>query len=75
MTNSKDQFFSDVEKPYETVADSFRDGLGGKPLTVRLGDLWNGLLQAADERDPEAPLRSPSAVPLLDDMQGILHWD
>jgi hypothetical protein len=78
MTNSKDRPnpFGDIEKPYETVADSFGDGLGGKPLTVRLGDLWNDLLRAADDRDPDAAApRSPSAVPLLDDMKGILHWD
>jgi hypothetical protein len=65
----------DIERPYETVADSFSDGPRGEPLTVRLGELWNDLVRAADERrDPEAP-RSSSAVPLLDDMKGIVQWD
>jgi hypothetical protein len=65
----------DIEKTHETVAESFCDGLGGVPLTVRLGDLWTDLVRVADEqRDPDAP-RSPAAVPLLDDMKGILQWD
>lgn len=77
MSNRKDLLkpFGDVEKPHETVADSFSDGPRGEPLTVRLGDLWNDLVRVADERrDPEAP-RPSSAVPLLDDMKGILQWD
>lgn len=66
----------DIERPHETVAESFSDGLGGEPLTVRLVDLWTDLVRVADERrDPEDPPRSPSAVPLLDDMKGILQWD
>ncbi|MDP9201791.1 MAG: hypothetical protein M3P26_07645 [Gemmatimonadota bacterium] len=77
MTNREDiPEFGDIEKPHETVADSFSDGLAGKPLTVRLGDLWSDFVRVADERrDPDAPPRSPSAVPLLDDMKGILQWD
>lgn len=78
MTNRKDlpRSFRDIEKPHETVAESFSDGLGGEPLTVRLGDLWTDLVRVADEpRDPDAPPRSPAAVPLLDDMKGILQWD
>lgn len=68
--------FSDIEKPHETVADSFGDGVAREPLTVRLGDLWNDFVRVADEqRDPDAPPRSPSALPLLDDMKGILQWD
>jgi hypothetical protein len=67
--------FDDVEKPHETVADSFSDGPRGEPLTVRLGELWNDLVRAADEqREPESP-RPRSAVPLLDDMKGIRQWD
>ncbi len=67
--------FGDIEKPRETVADSFSDEPGGQPLTVRLGDLWNDIVRVADERrDPDAPPRSPS-VPLLDDMKGILQWE
>jgi hypothetical protein len=78
MNNRKDlpKPLGDVERPHETVAESFSDGLGGEPLTVRLGDLWTDLVRADDElRDPDAPPRSPSAVPLLDDMKGILQWD
>ena len=68
--------FCDIEKPHETVAESFSNSLGGEPLTVRLGDLWTDFLRVADEkRDPDAPARSPSAVPLLDDMKGIMQWD
>ena len=68
--------FGDMERPHETVADSFSDGAGGRPLTVRLGDLWNDMVRVADDnRDPEAPPKSSSAVPLLDDMKGIRQWD
>ena len=77
MSHQKDlpKSFGDVEKPHETVADSFSDGPRGEPLTVRLGDLWNDLARVADEpRAPDVP-RSRSAVPLLDDMKGILQWD
>ena len=66
----------DIEIPHETVADSFSDGLGSEPLTVRLGDLWTDFVRAADQpRDPDASQRSSSALPLLDDMKGILQWD
>jgi hypothetical protein len=78
MTMRKDlsKSVGDIEKPHETAADSFGDDLGREPLTVRLGDLWNDLVGLADERrDPDAPPRSPSAVPILDDMKGILQWD
>lgn len=78
MTTRKDlpKTFGDIEKPHETVVDSFSDGLAGEPLTVRLGDLWSEFVRVADEaRDPDAPPRSPSAVPLLDDMKGTLQWD
>jgi hypothetical protein len=78
MTTRKDPTkpFSDIEKSHETVADSFSEGLGQEPLTVRLGELWNDLVRVADdERDPDAAPRSPSALPLLDDMKGILQWD
>ena len=68
--------FRDIEKPCETVADSFSDGLGGEPLTVRLGDLWSDLVRVRDDhRDPAAPPRLPSVVPMLDDAKGILLWD
>lgn len=67
--------FSDIEVPHEAVADSFSDGLGSEPLTVRLVDLWTDFVRADDEpRDPDAPQRSSSALSLLDDMKGILQW-
>jgi hypothetical protein len=78
MTNRKDlpKPFGDIEKRHETVADSFSDGLGTELSTVRLGDMWSDLIRVADERrDPDTPPRPPSAVPLLDDMKGILQWD
>ena len=68
--------FGDIEIPHETVADTFGDGHGGAPLTVRLGDLWTDFVRPADEpRDPDASPRSSSALPLLDGMRGILQWD
>jgi hypothetical protein len=79
MTKRKDISLSegDVEKPHPTVADSAGEELGGEPLTVRLADLWSDFIRVADRarRDPEAPKASTSAVPLLDDMKGILQWD
>lgn len=78
MTNRKEfpKPFRDIEKPYETVAESFSDGLGVELLTVRLRGLWSELIHAPDaDRDVDAPPRSPSAVPLLDDMKGIRQWD
>jgi hypothetical protein len=79
MTKRKDpKPFSDIEKPHETVADTFGDGLVRDPLTVRLGDLWTDFVRGADEQPRESqapPQRSPSALPLLDDMKGILQWD
>jgi hypothetical protein len=68
--------FNDIEKPHPLVAESIGDGPPIQPLTVRLGDLWSDLLRVADEHsDPDAPQRSASALPLLDDMKGILQWD
>ena len=78
MTPRKDPTkpFSDIEIPHETVADSFGDGLGSEPLTVRLGDLWTDFVRTpGEQRDPDAPQRSSSALPLLDYMKGILQWD
>jgi hypothetical protein len=67
---------SDIEKPHPTVADDLGDESGGEPMTVRLGDLWSDFIRVADEaRDPEAPRKPSSAVPLLDEMKGILQWD
>lgn len=78
MTNRKEfpKPLRDIEKPYETVAESFSDGLGVELLTVRLRGLWSELIHVRDEpRDVDAPPRSASAVPLLDDMKGIRQWD
>ncbi|PYO78246.1 MAG: hypothetical protein DMD63_08190 [Gemmatimonadetes bacterium] len=72
--------FRDIEKPHPTVADDLGGESGGEsggePMTVRLGDLWSDFIRVADEaRDPEAPRKPGSAVPLLDEMKGILQWD
>jgi hypothetical protein len=77
MNKRKDfpKLLRDIEKPHETVAESFSDGLGGELLTVRLGALWTDLIRVEQRSDPDTSPRSPSAVPLLDDMKGILHWD
>jgi len=66
---------SDLEKPHPVIADSLGDE-PAEPIAVRLGDLWSDFIRASDEaRDPSAPRKSPAAVPLLDDMRGILQWD
>jgi hypothetical protein len=79
MTNRKDRspVVGDIERPRLTVADSIGDDSSSDPLTVKLGDLWSDLMGgAADQaRDPEGPKASAPAVPLLDDMKGILQWD
>ena len=67
--------FGDLEKPHETVADSFADGPRVEPLTVRLGDLWNDLYRAAHEQHDLEASEHSSAVPLLDDMKGSRQWD
>jgi len=67
---------ADIEKPFPTVADSTGDELGGAPLAIKLGDLWSDFIRVpAGSNDPATSKRSPSAVPLLDDMKGILQWD
>jgi hypothetical protein len=68
----------DTEKPHPPVADVLGDEPDGRPVTVRLGDLWTDFIRVADEaRDPDAPApKKPGyAVPLLDEMKGILQWD
>ena len=73
--NSDSHAFSDLERAHPIVADSVGDSHDAEPLAVRLGDLWSDFIRVADEaRDPEAPKKS-SALPLLDDMKGILQWD
>ena len=65
----------EIEKTHPTVADDLGDE-SGTPVTVRLGDLWSDFIRVADEaRDPESPKKPLSAVPLIDDMKGILQWD
>jgi hypothetical protein len=72
--NQPDQF-DDIEKPHSLAVEPMGDRPSA-PLTVRLSDPWSDLLRVADKRtDPDAPQRSPSALPLLDDMKGILQWD
>jgi hypothetical protein len=67
--------FSDLERPHDVVADP-RGGGPVEPLAVRLGDLWSDFIRVADDaRDPNAPRKSATSVPLLDDMRGILQWD
>lgn len=69
--------FDDIERGHPTVRDSVRGEDAEPPLTVRLGGLWSDLMRVSDEPgDGESPpQRPPSAVPLLDDMKGILQWD
>jgi hypothetical protein len=77
MTTRKDQpdAFEDVEKPHPLVVEAGADGASA-PVTVRLSDPWSDFLRVADRRtDPDALQRSSSALPLLDDMKGILQWD
>jgi len=77
MSTRKDQpdQFDDIEKPHSLAVEPTDDGPTA-PLTVRLSDPWSDFLRVADKRsDPDAPQRSPSALPLLDDMKGILQWD
>jgi hypothetical protein len=77
MTTRKDQpdTFDDVEKPHPLVVESAPDG-ESRLVTVRLSDPWADFVRAAGRRsDPDAAPRSPAAVPLLDDMKGILQWD
>jgi len=66
----------DIEGSHPTVADSIGDELGTEPLIVRLGDLWSDFAEAGELRNTESTTRyRRSAVPLLDDMKGILQWD
>jgi hypothetical protein len=77
MKTPKDQPdpFDDIEKPHPLAVEGIGDG-ASSPLTVRLSHRWRDFLRVADERsDPDASRRSGSALPLLDDMKGILQWD
>jgi hypothetical protein len=67
--------FDDIEKPRLIVSDGFADSIPAQPLAVRLGDLWNDFLRVPTDLDAAPRSRAASAVPLLDDMKGILQWD
>jgi hypothetical protein len=71
---AKTDQFDDVEKPHLVVVEPSGDEAPA-PLTVRLRDPWSDFLRAADKRGPSNATRSPSALPLLDDMKGVLQWD
>jgi hypothetical protein len=73
--NHTTQPFDDIEMPYHTVADDVIDGIPVRPLVVRLGDLWTDLVRAPQESDAAVQSRPASALPLIDDMKGILQWD
>jgi hypothetical protein len=78
MIKRKDRspLVGDVERSHPTVVDSIGDDLGAEPMTIRLGDLWSDFDRVASKsRNPETPKGSTSAVPLLDEMKGILQWD
>jgi len=78
MTARKDfsKPFRDMERPCETVADSFTDGRGHELLTLRLKGLWSDLIRVGDApAEATASSRPSSAVPLIDEMKGILRWD
>ncbi len=67
--------FGDIETPHPTCAESLGD-VDAQPMTVRLADLWSDFVRAAEESHGEDGRKKPgSAVPILDDMKGILQWD
>lgn len=70
----------DLEQPHPTVVDSLDDasGVGEEPapMALKIGDLWSDFMKVANEaRDPDSPRKSNSALPILDEMRGILEWD
>lgn len=65
----------DAEKAHPIVADSLGED-EEQPITVRLGDLWSDFVRVSEEtRDPNGRPKQGPAVPILDDMKGILQWD
>ena len=66
----------DIETPHPLAVES--GGLESRalPLRVPLGDSWSDFLRVGGDRGEagEAARLSP-AVPLLDEMKGILQWD
>ena len=78
MTKYEDPspLLGDIEKPHPTVVDKLGDESDGRPVPVRLGDLWSDFIRLADKaRDSEAVRKPGSVLPLLDEMKGILQWD
>jgi hypothetical protein len=78
MTKPKDRppLVGDVEIARPPVAECLGDESGANPMTVRLADLWSDFIRVADEaHDLSAPRKTASALPLLDEMRGILQWD
>jgi hypothetical protein len=74
--NDSSRWIGDIEMPHPTVAEGIGDESGAPPMSVRLGDLWSDFIRVADEaHDPDAPRRPATALPLLDEMKGILQWD
>jgi hypothetical protein len=63
----------DVERPHPLVAESLGDE--AQPMAVRLGDLWSDFVRAPEDTRAATPKKFGSAVPILDDMKGILQWD
>ncbi|HEV7389120.1 MAG TPA: hypothetical protein VGN73_10950 [Gemmatimonadaceae bacterium] len=67
--------FGDIEMPHPTASEPLGD-VEAQPMTVRLADLWSDFVRAAEEtRDQDGRKKPGSAVPILDDMKGILQWD
>ena len=67
--------FGDIETPHPTAAEPLGEA-EAQPATVRLADLWSDFVRAAEETRQHDGGRKPgSAVPILDDMKGILQWD
>lgn len=65
---------SELRRP-AAVDPSGADG-GGRPLAVRLDDVWSDFVrESARDSEAEAPPRQKPAVPLIDDMTGILQWE
>jgi hypothetical protein len=68
--------FTDAERPMPPESELLAGDEERPPLVVRLGDLWSDYIRGVNSgRDPDAPPPSPSSVPILDDMKGILQWE
>ena len=66
----------DLERPHPLVVESGAVEPTPLPLKVRLGDSWSDFLRVGDDHSEAGEAARPGpAVPLLDDMKGILQWD